>query len=369
MKPSGRPGHQEDDAIRHQAAKTFYEANHSTAVRRVLLAKSRPEHVQHQVGVYIYYLRISNDKLKPSRWRGPAVVCMVEPRTKDGVQRPSWVAHGSSLVRVAPEHVRPEVGSERATRLETMPQTAVRQPLQQQLVQALQPVRGPDRFLNLANQTADPDLLPSAPDPSADDSPDQPPQQRRRRHQSQVQPSLSPQLQLPSQQPSTLSTPTAAAEYTAPMAAEVEETPEPGVAVEKQEETMDVEKEVDELFEEIDKYKSNEDRERSRGPREKEHERKTGDLALRRLDGRSVPQQQEEEKSDDVEVKEGDSDQELLAEEFNEKKLTADEKKQFDAAKDKALMVWIDNQAWKAAPMEQVRDGEMVPQDVSVHAS
>ena len=48
------------------------------------------------------------------------------------------------------------------------------------------------------------------------------------------------------------------------MAAEVEETPEPGVAVEKQEETMDVEKEVDKLFEEIDNYKSNEERERER---------------------------------------------------------------------------------------------------------
>ena len=35
--------------------------------------------------------------------------------------------------------------------------------------------------------------------------------------------------------------------------------------------------------------------------------------------------------------------------EFNEKKLTAEEKKQFDDAKDKALMVWIDNQAWESS--------------------
>ena len=88
---------------------------------------------------------------------------------------------------------------------------------------------------------------------------------------------------------------------------------------------------------------------------------RTGDLALRRLDGLPVPPQQQVEKSEDVEVKEVESDEELLAEEFNEKKLTAEEKKQFDDAKDKALMVWIDNQAWKAAPMEQVRDSEMVP--------
>ena len=116
---------------------------------------------------------------------------------------------------------------------------------------------------------------------------------------------------------------------------------------------------MDELFEEIDKYKSNEERERSRSPRERGM--RTGDLALRRLDGLPVPQRQQEEKSEDVEVKEAESDEELLAEEFKEKKLTVEEKKQFDDAKDKALMVWIDNQAWKAAPMEQVRDGEMVP--------
>ena len=64
---------------------------------------------------------------------------------------------------------------------------------------------------------------------------------------------------------------------------------------------------------------------------------------------------------DQKEDQKQDSDEELLAEEFNEKRLTLEEKKQFDEAKDRALMVWIDNQAWKAAPMEQVRDGEMVP--------
>ncbi len=183
MKPTGRPRHQEDEAIRYQAAKAFYEANHSSAIRRALLAKSRTEHLQHVVGEYVYYWRTSNDKLEPSRWRGPALVCMVEPRGQDGMTRPSvyWLAHGSSLVRVAPEHVRPEVGSERGTRLETRPQTAVRQPLQEQLVQTLQPVRGPVRFLNLTHQE-----LSSSPYPAADDSPDSEPRHQRGRLQQQL---------------------------------------------------------------------------------------------------------------------------------------------------------------------------------------
>ena len=364
LKPDGRPGHQEDEMIRHQAAKAFYEANHSSAIRRALLAKSRIEHHKYEVGDYVYYWRTSNDKLEPSRWRGPALVCMVEPRVEEGLQRPSvyWLAHGSSLVRVAPEHVRPEVGTERATRLETMPQTAVRQPLQRQLVQTLQPVRGPVRFLNLANQAMPSSEL-SAPDDPADDSPEPVSQRRRQlpvsnstKPQTQQQQTISPSL-VPQ---STLSTSTAPAEYTVPMAAAAEEAPAPGVAVERQEENMDVEKSVDELFDEVEKFSK--ERERSRSPREKEAMRRSEEMA-RRLDGMPVltqPTQVENSNEKEAET-EVDMDEELLAEEFNEKMLTPEEKKQFDEAKDKALMVWIDNQAWKAASMEQVRDGEMVP--------
>ena len=41
-------------------------------------------------------------------------------------------------------------------------------------------------------------------------------------------------------------------------------------------------------------------------------------------------------------------DDEFLAEEFNEKLLAKEEKALFDEAKDKALLVWIDNNAWRA---------------------
>ena len=155
LKPSGRPGHQEDEAIRHQAAKAFYEANHSTAVRRALLAKSRPEHVQHQVGDYVYYWRTSMTSWNLQggvvqlwfAWWSRELKMEFNDLSFTGWP---WIFFGASCTWTCSS----EVGAERATRLETMPQTAVRQPLQEQLVQALQPVRGPVRFLNLANQSA-----------------------------------------------------------------------------------------------------------------------------------------------------------------------------------------------------------------------
>ena len=65
----------EDMEVRVLAAKAFYEANHSSTIRRALLARSRKEHAPLQVGDSAFYWRTSNDKLEPSRWRGPALIC------------------------------------------------------------------------------------------------------------------------------------------------------------------------------------------------------------------------------------------------------------------------------------------------------
>ena len=56
-----------------------------------------------------------------------------------------WLAHGSALVRVSPERLRHEAPRERQSRLEQFPQTDV----QATVRRALQPVRGPVRFLDL----------------------------------------------------------------------------------------------------------------------------------------------------------------------------------------------------------------------------
>ena len=239
-------------------------------------------------------------------------MCMVEPRAEDGVQRPSvyWLAHGSSLVRVAPEHVRPEVGSERATRLETMPQTAVRQPLQEQLVQTLQPVRGPVRFLNLSGQEG-PNLNVFAPDPSADDSPEPQPQRRRKEEET------APQQR--EAKTSTLSSTTPAAKYAKPMASEAEEAPASGVLAETQDEKIRMDQEVTDLFEEAERYsrskEKSQERERSRSPREKEALRRSIEMS-RKLDGLPIRPAATEEKMEQKEDQKQDSDEELLAEEF-----------------------------------------------------
>ena len=59
--------------------------------------------------------------------------------------------------------------------------------------------------------------------------------------------------------------------------------------------------------------------------------------------------------SDDME------EDEFLAEEFDEKRFTKEEKAMFDEAKDKALMVWIDNNAWRAVDEHEAGSGEVVP--------
>ena len=74
---------------------------------------------------------------------------MLEPSPNSGRTTCVWLAHGASLVRAAVEHVRLENPREIVARMEQMLETITARPLQQQVLQALRPVRGPVRFLNL----------------------------------------------------------------------------------------------------------------------------------------------------------------------------------------------------------------------------
>ena len=58
-------------------------------------------------------------------------------------------------------------------------------------------------------------------------------------------------------------------------------------------------------------------------------------------------------------------DEELIANTINEKYLSAEDKQAFSEAKNKALQVWIDNQAWRAVDRSEAQEGELVP----AHAS
>ena len=141
-----RKAHQQDQELRLLAARAFYEANHSATLRKALLSKARVEHLPLQIGDYAYYWRSNDKKLAISRWRGPALVCAIEPRKLDsGATKPSvyWLAHGSALVRVAPEHLRPEVPRERSARIEHLPETVQQADVESTVLAALRPVRGP----------------------------------------------------------------------------------------------------------------------------------------------------------------------------------------------------------------------------------
>ena len=376
VRPDGPQRHMEDMEIRVMAAKAFYEANNSSTIRRALLARSRKEQTPLQVGDYAYYWRTGNDKLEPSRWRGPALVCAVEPRETNGIFRPAiyWLAHGCSLVRAAPEHVRLEVSSERAERLQQFPTTAQRQPLQQQLLQALRPVRGPIRFLDLPPGAhpsdagmdlagsagcrpggigfSPSDLSPSQPDPAAEATPDEPStsstaaakdekkrrkkeqdREDRRKEKAREHEEKKEKLRLKAEAQIGETIAAAEAEKDAPAAME--------------EEPMGDAK-----------------RDRSRSPPPMDAVRKSYEQA-RLLDGLPAKGPATNEQLTRSQAWNADDalhlEEEFLAEEFDERHLTAEEKKLFDAAKNKALMVWIENSAWKAVDATEAAEGEVVP--------
>ena len=145
--------YQELQQLRLIAAKAFHEANNSHTLRNALMSKSRAEAMQFYPGDWVYYWRSGDQKLEPSRWRGPGIVCSMQPRddTTTG-PRPTiyWIAHGSALVRVAPEHLRAETPRECHGRLQHLPHTARTASVETTLRQILHPVRGPVRFLDFS---------------------------------------------------------------------------------------------------------------------------------------------------------------------------------------------------------------------------
>ena len=402
VRPDGHPRQLEDAEIRILAAKTFYAANHSNTIRRALLAKSRKEHEPLQVGDYAYYWRTSNDKLEPSRWRGPALICAVETReASEGVLRPSvyWLAHGCDLVRVAPEHIRLEVTSERAARLENIPQSAAREPLRESLVKALRPVRGPIRFLDFAPHGSRSDAR-DAQDPQNPPGDDHPPasglgfgiddqslgfdsmasgadpptqrkkedsklKKRRKEKQAENEKKKEELRQETEKQLEDLinEVPAEQAVIENDMATADNAVLENALAPpndEVIENDMAVENDNVVVNDMAEKKKPRRDRSRSPPPVELMRQ---SYVAARVLDGLPGRHQMTDEqmRSSRGRGSQETEDDEFLAEEFDERRLSKEEKAMFDEAKDKALMVWIDNSAWRAVDEHEAGAGEVVP--------
>ena len=78
-------------------------------IRRALLRRHRAIRMPLAVGQKCFYWRDAGaPRLQKQRWRGPATVVM---REDDNLGNPKtyWVVHVASLIRVAPEHLRPHV--------------------------------------------------------------------------------------------------------------------------------------------------------------------------------------------------------------------------------------------------------------------
>ncbi|CAK0840096.1 unnamed protein product [Prorocentrum cordatum] len=107
---------------RRDAAKAYFAANMSRAVREALAARNRPLAKEFQIGEYVYFWRCDkgeNDFIK-SYWMSPAMVTQVECTDDPDKLRQSviWCVHNNTLLRTTHELLRPELPEERRQREE-----------------------------------------------------------------------------------------------------------------------------------------------------------------------------------------------------------------------------------------------------------
>ncbi|CAE7941930.1 unnamed protein product [Symbiodinium sp. KB8] len=89
--------------IRCKARRAFLEADNSQAIRRATLRRSNPVRGPFEAGMWVLYWvkKSSPNRLAAGRWHGPAkVVC----REGSSIV---WLAHGTNIIRAAPENLRP----------------------------------------------------------------------------------------------------------------------------------------------------------------------------------------------------------------------------------------------------------------------
>ena len=373
----GTPDHQQLQKLRLSAATSFYEANHSQTLRKALLSKSRGEDQIFYPGDWVYYWRSGDGKLEPSRWRGPALVCSMTPRDGSGdVPRPSvyWIAHGSALIRVAPEHLRPEAPRETQARLLHLPSTARVADVQSTVRRVLQPVRGPIRFLDLSGDPpfaiatdTPPGEQPADGEDAAKDDVEKVTAEAIKDEEPMDSGTATADTQQPQphepQQKQVVERQSAAAEASA------QTPPSPRDEGEKKREHP--EEGVEERPSKMEKpseEKPEIEPEPSRGRSRSPMSRDDRSLAFqsynmsRQLDGLPPVRQEDpafERFMDTIEPL--DEEELLMAETFQESKLNPEQREAFSKAKDAALMVWIENAAWKAVPESEAGEGEVVP--------
>ena len=366
-RPPGTSAIQQDQHLRYAAGRAFYEANHSELLRRSLLARQRTEPDQTlQLGDFAYYWRQGEQKLE-ARWRGPALVVAIEPRS-DGHQTPSvyWSAHGTSLVRPGAQNVRPEVAREQVARLTSMPDTALSASVRARLKQALDPVQGPVRFLDVSGGTSFADAkgihtvtTPTVHSPNTDlpmdieYEPTEPDPEAMKQEEEAARNNAAATNHSDSRLDETTTAAAETAAATNHSDSRLDKTTS-AAAEAKAKTTEHAAKETEEPR----------NRSRSPPPKDERHRAFESYNQARALDGLPPVDwtgSRFHARMDASELQDQRDEALALAEGFNERLLNPEEKKQFDEAKTQALQVWFDNQAWKPVPETDAQEGECVP--------
>ena len=112
------PGYDPDDATsfsrtqekRLKAACAFHKADSDAKLRRAMNQKYMEQKQEVKIGQKCHYWRVQGSgHLKKNKWRGPAVCVACETAEDSGKIIVQWLVHGTSLLRCAPQHVRPTV--------------------------------------------------------------------------------------------------------------------------------------------------------------------------------------------------------------------------------------------------------------------
>ena len=112
------PGYDPDDATsfsrtqekRLKAACAFLKADSDAKLRRAMNQKYMERKQEVKIGQKCYYWRVQGSgNLKKNKWRGPGVCVACETAEESGKIVVQWLVHGTSLLRCAPQHVRPAV--------------------------------------------------------------------------------------------------------------------------------------------------------------------------------------------------------------------------------------------------------------------
>ena len=357
------------------AATAFHQANNDRVLRAAVLARGAPPLPQVDVGQFCYYYRQDNKLAPEGRWRGPALVCAIEEPSSPSppAARPGslvyWLAHGSSLVRCAPEQVRVELPLERARRLLESPETEATVPCMRRVRAALRPVRGPVRYLDLTARAAPAIAGAAAQEDEPEDyqdTPDAPMQQTedqdsQRNHVREIPNDkleiLNDKGDIPTDKGEAQSIETDASQEQDPRKKPANEQKTPmGHS--------------DVIVPQAAQSSSSTRRERSRSPpraktsKYTEEQLQEGIDRARRMDGLPPARRESRvpEADEDVTMDMAFEDEILMvASELNERNMTDQEKKDFDVAKDEALIPWIHNAAWEPVDAKEAREGEAVP--------